>query len=751
MGDTIQIAGTVEEIIYSNEENGYVVCGIDSVREGMFTATGYMPYINEGDNVLVTGEWVTHHDYGEQFKVTSYETVMPSDEEAIMKYLSTGIVKGVRGATAQKFIEKFGADTLNVMLNEPQKLSEIKGISKKKALEIGEAFAKLQAVQSIVMYLQQYGVSANIALKVHRILGQQAVELIKENPYILAEHVDGISFKTADNIAFVMGVPKNSTERICAGIKYILSSAAYSSGHTYLPKNLLIEDAAYNLNVTEDEAENALSSLMLTHDIYIENVNGSEACCLAAFMSCEDYIARRLVSLAASEQKFGMPEEKVNLLVERIEKEENICLAPEQRNAVVTAVKSSCMVLTGGPGTGKTTAINTIIRLMDSLNLSIALAAPTGRAAKRMSEVTGREAKTIHRLLGVAADYEGKFTHDETNPLKADVLILDEVSMVDVQLMSSFLKAVKTGARVIFSGDADQLPSVGAGNVLHDIINSGIIPVIQLERIFRQAEESLIVVNAHKINRGEMPELASKDRDFFFLRRKNAEETAKTIVDLYMNRLPKTYSLNPVSSIQILSPSKRGAAGTVMINKLLQSAVNPPSMLKNEYAYGQTVFRVGDKVMQIKNNYDIIWVREKGEQGTGIFNGDMGIISEISTKDKTMTIIFDEDKEVEYPFAYLDELDLSYAVTVHKSQGSEFPVVIIPMCRFAPALMCRNLLYTAVTRAKSMVILVGSEGAVMSMAMGNNMKERYTGLGYKLYTIQEAYNRQSSDCTKQLS
>lgn len=738
MGNTIQISGTVEEIIYSNEENGYVVCGIDSVQEGCFTATGYLPYINEGDSVVLTGEWVTHRDYGEQFRVASYETIMPSDEEAIMKYLSTGIVKGVRGATAQKLVEKFGANTLNIMLSEPQKLSEIKGISKKKAIEIGESFAKLQAVQNIVMYLQRYGVSANIALKVHRILGQHAVEMIKENPYILAEHVDGISFKTADNIAFVMGIPKNSIERICAGMKYILSSAAYVSGHTYLPKNLLIEDAAYNLDITETEAENALNSLMLARDVYINDINGTEACYLTNLMSCEDYIAKRLIALSITEQKYGMTEDELNLKLNEIESEEKINLALEQREAVITAIKSSCMVLTGGPGTGKTTAINTIIKLMETLNLSIALAAPTGRAAKRMSEVTGREAKTIHRLLGVTADYEGNFTHDESNPLKADVLILDEVSMVDVQLMSSLLKAVKTGARVIFSGDADQLPSVGAGNVLHDIIKSGVIPVICLERIFRQAEESLIVVNAHRINKGEIPELGAKDKDFFFLKRRNADETAKTIIDLYINRLPKTYSLNPVTSIQILSPSKRGAVGTVQLNKLLQNAVNPPSMLKTEYMYGQTIFRIGDKVMQIKNNYDMIWTRGKGETGSGIFNGDMGIISEISTKDKIMTIIFDEDKEVEYPFACLDELDLSYAVTVHKSQGSEFPVVIIPMCNFAPVLMCKNLLYTAVTRAKGMVILVGTESAIISMVSGKNKRERYTGLESKLFVLRES-------------
>ncbi len=732
MGDIIQISGCVSEIIFMNDENGYTVCEIDSVREGMFTATGYLPYINEGDNVMLTGEWVIHPDYGEQFKVSSFEKVMPADEESIYRYLATGIVKGIREATAKKLVEKFGNKTLEVMLNEPVKIAEIKGISKKKAQEIGEAFLKLQSVQSIVMFLQGFGISANYAIKIHKILGVNAVELIKKNPYILAEKVDGISFKTADNIAFMTGIAKNSPERIRTGLKYILTSAAYASGHTYLPKSLLTEDAAYHLQITEEEAESGIASLMCSHELYTDDADSDTACYLTSFMSAENYIAARLASLSENEQKFGLTDAESENFIDTVEKEEGIKLASEQRHAVITALKSSCCVITGGPGTGKTTAINTIIKLMQELKLNIALAAPTGRAAKRMSEVTGQEAKTIHRLLGVIADNENAFTHDENNPLAADVVILDEVSMVDVSLMYAFLRAVKSGARVIFSGDADQLPSVGPGNVLHDIIDSGIVPVIRLERIFRQAEESLIVVNAHRINKGELPELSAKDKDFFFLRRRDSEQTAATITDLYKNRLPSSYKINPISSIQVLSPSKKGAAGTIMLNKALQHAVNPPDILKTQYQHGKVIFRVGDKVMQIKNNYDLPWMRENGEYGTGIFNGDMGIISEISSKDKMMTIIFDDDKEVEYQFAYLDELDLAYAVTVHKSQGSEFPIVVVPVCGFAPALMCKNLLYTAVTRAKSMVILVGSEAAVERMVKEKNIKKRYTGLADKL-------------------
>lgn len=732
MGNIIEITGNVTEIIYMNDENGYTICEVDSIREGMLTATGYMPYINEGDSVSLKGEWVVHPDYGEQFKVVSFEKVMPADEESIYRYLAAGIVKGVREVTAKKLVDKFGAKTLEIMLNEPVKMAEISGISKKRALEIGEAFFKLQSVQNVIMFLQKFGISASYAMKVHKILGSNAIDLIKNNPYILADKIDGISFKTADNIAYVTGISKNSIERIRAGLKYILTSAAYNSGHTYLPKALLVEDAAYHLQITEEEAESGITSLAADREIYTDEINGVNVCFPAIFFSAENYIAKRLVSLSLTEQKFGMTDLQTEEYINDIEKKENITLAYEQRQAVVTALKSSCCVITGGPGTGKTTAINTIIKLMEQLKLSVVLAAPTGRAAKRMSEVTGHEAKTIHRLLGVVAESENTFTHDETNPLTADVVILDEVSMVDVPLMNSFLRAVKSGARVILSGDSDQLPSVGPGNVLGDIISSKIIPVIRLERIFRQAEESLIVVNAHKINKGEMPEINSKNRDFFFLRRKDTETTAKTITDLYKNRLPASYNINPVSSVQVLSPSKKGAAGTVMLNKSLQYAVNPPDILKAQYQYGQTIFRVGDKVMQIKNNYDFPWMRENGEHGTGIFNGDMGIISHISAKDKFMTVIFDDDKEVEYPFANLDELDLAYAVTVHKSQGSEFSIVIMPVCGFAPALMCRNLLYTAVTRAKNMVILVGNEAAIEKMVKETNIRQRFTGLSDKL-------------------
>lgn len=739
MNEIITITGTVEEIIYSNPENGYTVCGIDSPDEGLFTATGYMPFISEGESVALSGEWTTHPDYGEQFRAEYYETVLPTDEEAILRYLASGVIPGIREATAKKLISHFGCEVLNIMLTEPEKLSEIKGISKEKARKIGAAFSELQSMQNIVMFLQQYSISANMAVKIHNALGANSVDLIKKNPYILSDMVDGISFKTSDAIAFNMGLPKNSMLRIRAGVKYILKNAAYTNGHVYLPKTALTEHAVYTLKVEENEVEAAISELIGAKDIFADTTGGEQVYYLYEYYEAEYYIARRLIAMSQNTQKFTMTEAEAEKAIDLFESESEIYLASEQRNAVVTALSTGCMILTGGPGTGKTTTINTIIKLLEDLKLSIALAAPTGRAAKRMSQVTGYEAKTIHRLLGTQRSSDGYnvFTHNEESPLTADVIILDEVSMIDVSLMSSFLKAVKSGARLILSGDADQLPSVGPGNIIHDIIESGTIPVIQLNKIFRQAEESLIIVNAHRINRGELPDLSDKASDFFFLRRQNPQESAYTVMDLFKNRLPKSYGVNPISSIQVLSPTKKGPAGTVALNKLLQAHINPYDELRPQHAYGNIIFRTGDKVMQTKNNYDIPYSRERGEDGTGIFNGDMGIIEAIHARDKYMTIIFDEDKRVEYPFANLDELDLAYAITVHKSQGSEFPIVVMPVCSFAPMLMSRNLFYTAVTRARDMVVLVGSEKTVRNMTCNNQFHQRFTGLEQRLAAVKK--------------
>lgn len=743
--EQITVSGIIEEIIYNNPDNGYTVCEVDSHEDGMLTATGYMPYISEGESVSLTGCWTTHPDYGEQFRVDYYETILPTDEESILKYLASGVIKGIREATAKKLVDRFGADILQILLSEPERIAEIKGISREKAKSIGDSYRELQSMQNIVMFLQQYNVNANIAVKVHNIFGANAVDAIKENPYILSDKVDGVSFKTSDTIAFNMGLPKNSSVRLRAGVKYILQNAAFTSGHTYLPKSLLTDHAVYKLQVEEAEIENAVAELMLHHEIYADRIENEDVYYLYSYYEAEHYIARRLASMSIHEQKFVMTEKECENCVSELEESNGISLAPEQRDAVITAISSGCMVLTGGPGTGKTTTINAIIEIFDKMKLSVALAAPTGRAAKRMGQVTGCEAKTIHRLLGTQAERDGlhSFIHTEENPLTADVIILDEVSMVDINLMASFLKAVKRGARLILSGDSDQLPSVGPGNVLHDIIDSGTLPVIRLNRIFRQAEQSTIIVNAHKINRGKMPDLSVKDSDFFFLRRGSAEQSAFTIVELFKSRLPKSYGIDPVSSIQVLSPTKKGVAGTISLNKMLQLHINPPEHDKEEHTYGNTIFRTGDKVIQTKNNYDMPYSRLYGEPGMGIYNGDMGIIDEINTADKYMTVIFDDDKQVEYPFTNLDELDLAYAITVHKSQGSEFPYVLMPVCSFSPMLMSRNLLYTAVTRARDMVILTGSEKTINAMTQNNSYGQRFTGLNQRLLFFKEIIEQEN--------
>ena len=739
----ISVTGTITEIIFTNEENGYTVCEIYNKDEGDFTATGYMPYINEGENIEMNGSWVVHPEYGEQFSVVDYKTVLPSDKTAILQYLSSGIIPGIREATAKKIVDAFGEDVFNILLTCPEKLGEIKGISKAKAIGFGEEFQRLQSVTEIVLFLQQFNISAKAAAVVHRTFGADAVAKIKQNPYILCNNIDGITFKTSDNIAHILGLPKNSPERIGAFIKYTLMSAAYTSGHTYLPKEVLIEHIVGNLEVTYNEADNALTSLAMEKDLFIDTVNGVSACYLMSLLTAELYVARRICSLASADQKHTMSVDDARRSINEIAAEEGIILAEEQCNAVLSAVTDGCIVITGGPGTGKTTTLNTIIKMMKRLKLKLALAAPTGRAAKRLTEVSGVEAKTIHRLLGVVKN-EGEnaavFSKNEENPLSADVVIIDEMSMLDINLMGALLRAVKPGAKLIMVGDCDQLPSVGPGNVLRDIINSGTIPVIRLEHIFRQAKESMIVVNAHRINKGEMPVFQNDNSNFFFMRRATPTYVSSTIAELYKSRLPQTYNINPINSIQVLSPSKKGIAGVMALNAVLQQEINPPDYMKNEYVRGNTVFRVGDKVMQIKNNYDIEWTKDNGEEGMGIFNGDIGIIQKISSMDKKLYIVFDDDKNVEYDFANIDELELAYAITVHKSQGNEFPFVIIPACSFSPFLMYRNLLYTAITRAKQMVILVGTDESVIKMIKNNTKANRYSGLLERLLNINKLLN-----------
>lgn len=729
----VTVCGIIEEIIYKNEDNGYTVCYAESEADGGFTVVGYMATVSVGQSIAFTGTWVEHPDYGEQLKLEYYEILLPTEEESILKYLSSGIVSGVRAATAKKLVGKFGKDTLNIMLNEPLKMAEIKGISKEKAYKIGESFYKIQSLQNIVIFLQKYNISAGMAIKINQVFGDGAIEKIKENPYILADNIDGITFRTADAIAMENGFSYNNHFRIKCGIKYILKIHAYSGGHTFLPEDILIKEIRQKLNADDENTDNALNELLLSKELYADTVNNQTVYYPAEYYTAEKYIAGRICAMAECENDFLLTNLQIEEELSILKKQNGIELAPEQKKAVFEAFKGRCLILTGGPGTGKTTTINTILEIMHKLDLKIALAAPTGRAAKRITQVTGCEAKTVHRLLeAIGTGEEARFNRDEQNPINADVVILDEVSMIDIMLMSSFLKALRPGTVLILSGDSDQLPSVGPGNVLNDIINSGAVCVVRLQKIFRQAEKSLIVVNAHKINRGEYPEIKDKSNDFFFLPRSNVKAISETIADLYRNRLPKAYALDPIKDIQVLSPSKKGVAGSLLLNSLLQNTFNPPDLTKAEHAAGKKIFRVGDKVMQTKNNYDMYYFKENGESGMGIFNGDMGIIENIFSTDKIIEVIFDDEKRVEYPFANLDELDLAYAITVHKSQGNEFPVVIMPVCAFPPMLMCRNLFYTAVTRAKDMVILVGNEDAIRYMTDNNRENARYTGLFEKI-------------------
>ena len=740
----IVIDCVIDSIVYKNPENGYTICEVSSKTEGQFYAVGYMPTLLEGERAELTGEWVTHPDYGEQFKVELYDTVMPTEEASIIKYLSSGIIKGVREATAKKLYEAFGEEIFNVLTNDPEAISTVKGIGRDRAETIYKSFNEQRSVQNIVMFLQQYNITAHMAVKIHKLFGSEAIDIIKKNPYTLANAVDGISFKTADVIAYNLGLPKNSPERISCAVIYYLREAAYTNGHTYMPRELLSEHIQYNLNINETETDNAISELISQRELICSRVNDTDALYLYSTYYEEEYIAKRIVSMSAFENKHAISVNAAERETDTFEKQNGITLAAKQREAVVGALSGGGMILTGGPGTGKTTTINAIISIMESLNLKVSLAAPTGRAAKRMAQLTGREAKTLHRLLGAQVMGSSHiFSYDEEHPLDSDVIILDEMSMVDTSLMAAFLRAVKPGGRVILSGDSDQLPSVGAGNVLRDLIDSNAMPTVKLTDIFRQSRQSLIIVNAHRINNGEMPDLSDRTNDFFFMQRANPTEVLNTVTELYKKRLPDTYKINPFTDIQVLTPTKKGITGTAELNRVIQESINPPKSTKCEYKFGKTILREGDKVMQTRNNYDIEYMTDDGEKGMGIYNGDIGIINTIHTDDRYMIITFDDGKTVEYPFRNLDELDLAYAITVHKSQGSEFSYVIIPVSAYMPMLMTRNLLYTAITRAKTMVILVGSRKTIENMTHNRSYTKRFTGLYQRLSLLLKEKEREN--------
>lgn len=720
----LQLEGAVENIVYRNEENGYTVIEI-SDGDDYITAVGIMPQANVGDTVKLTGVYTNHRNYGRQFSAQICEICRPTESADILRYLSSGAIKGIGASTAQRLVSEFGEATLDVMETQPERVALIKGISKSKALDFANQLKTNTGVRTLMLYLGEYGISNTSAVKIYNALGSGCVDRIRENPYILCQGDFGVSFESADFIAKKESLEPESGVRLRAGITYILRHNE-RNGHTCLPKEKLAAISADFLNVGIDRINNCMEEMLFDRTLIDETFGEAEFVFTPQLHLSEMYVSSRIKMLL----KF--PAEKIKDIdreIENCEKTDGITYADLQKKAINSALTEGMLVLTGGPGTGKTTTLNAIIKILKDKGKKVLLSAPTGRAAQRMSELTGDEAKTLHRLLEVSWDKHDNpvFNKNERNQLKCDALIVDEVSMVDTFIFESVMRALPLGCRLVLVGDSDQLPSVGPGNVLGDLIDSGIIPVVRLNEIFRQAQQSLIVTNAHKIVNGEMPVLSNTDKDFFFLQRNNKTDVTNVIIDLCVSRLPKAYGYSAFDNIQVLSPSKKGELGTAELNSKLQNALNPKSDDKQEVTIGSKTFRTGDKVMQIKNNYDIRWFKDNGETGEGIFNGDIGIIEKIDKKTKIIKISF-YDKTAAYTYESASDLDFAYAVTVHKSQGNEFDAVIIPMFQGPPQLYYRNLLYTAVTRAKKTLILVGNPHTVEYMVNNNRRTKRYSGL-----------------------
>ncbi len=718
---------TVESVIFTNEDNGYTVCDVSGEDTNeIITACGILPGTVVGDKLKLVGKWAFHKNYGRQFSVAYFEKQLPATSNEILRYLSGRAVKGIGPKTAQKLVDMYGEDTFDVIENHPEWVAKLPGISETKAYEISENFKEQFGIRTLMMFCREY-LSMTMSMKVYKKWGGASLDIIKENPYRICDDFRGIGFERADQLALALGVAHDSEYRICSGIKYLLSEMSRSGGHSFLPYERLIPLAAERLEVPSDVIINEVASMIDDGRLVRVKIEGIDAVYEKRAYRCECSIAEKLMLIDKVCPRLNVSD--IEHLIKRIELEEDKQYAELQHLAIRCAVDNGVMVLTGGPGTGKTTIIRAVIKIFKSLEMDVALAAPTGRAAKRMSEATAYEAKTIHRLLEMefGEDDEAKFGRNENELLSEDVIIIDEASMIDMYLMDSLMRAVKPGARVMFIGDSDQLPSVGAGNVLNDLIASGEFTTVKLTEIFRQASESLIITNAHKINDGVMPVLNSVDNDFFFLGRERDDAVVQTVVELWKTRLPKTYGDMAVEGIQVISPSRKGAAGTENMNRVLQDALNPPDGKKREKKVRDTVFREGDRVMQIKNDYDIAWEKD-GREGVGVFNGDIGRIETINTAAEYMVINFDE-RIVTYEFSRLDELDHAWAITVHKSQGSEYPIVIMPVYSSCPPqLKSRNLLYTAVTRAQKMVILVGHPHVVAGMVENNRQIMRYTGL-----------------------
>lgn len=728
----VELRGVVEEIVFHNDENGFTVLEIMTDDEYV-TVVGLIPEIAPGEELRLKGNWVSHPTFGRQFRAELYERKMPSTSAELYKYLASGAVAGIGAKTAEKIIERFGEESFEILEKHPEKLTVIKGISPQRAEKLSKAFNEQFAVRQIIISLERFGMKPFECLKVYKAFGAMAVEFIKKNPYDLCREPVNFSFERAEAIAAELPEKPTDIFRNKAGIVHVVKHNL-NNGHTCLPRRKLLSPSSSLLDIDEIVIEETIDTLIEEKMLISSEIFGEEFLFLPHIFNAERSISERIKILL----KFPPPGKPTLLQdIENIENSECIIYDEKQKSAIITAVEKGILVLTGGPGTGKTTTLNGIIKLFEAQGLNISLAAPTGRAAKRMSEITGKEAKTIHRLLEVEWDKNDQpyFSHNLKNPLKTDVLILDELSMVDVVLFANLLYALPLGCRVVMVGDYNQLPAVGAGNVLHDLIDSGVLPVVELNKVFRQAQKSRIVTNAHNIVNGKMPDLSCKDNDFFFMKRNSNYSVDNTIVDLCTNRLPKAYGFSPFNDIQVLCPSRKGETGSIYLNKLLQAAINPKTEDKKEINFAGKVFRIGDKVMQIKNNYDIIWTRDDGE-GTGVFNGDVGIITNIDKISSTVNIRFDDDKTALYSFDGLSEIEHAYAMTVHKSQGNEFNAVVMPVYSVVPNLCYRNLLYTAVTRAKKIIVLVGDEETIRVMTENNSKIKRYSAL--KEFLISES-------------
>ncbi|WP_313528192.1 SF1B family DNA helicase RecD2 [Anaerotignum sp.] len=738
--DDIVLKGEIGDIIFQNKENGYTVFTILAQGEET-TCVGVVPMIHEGESLEVRGNWSNHPAYGKQLQVQFYEKSMPTSQSGMEKYLASGLIKGLGPKTSRKIVQRFGDASFYVIEEKPDLLTEIKGITHDKAQRISEIFREQHELRKVMMFLQGFEVSPAYIMKIYKKYKGRTFEVVKTNPYRLADDVFGIGFKMADKMAANAGIAEDDPNRIKAAVKYVLNQAA-SNGDCFLPKEKLVNQAVELLELHPLSVENAIRELQVESQVWQERMGDTDAVYLNFYYYAEMAVAKRLLELTMECEEVDLNSQEKQ--IQQVEKETGVQLAPEQREAVMEAMSGGVLIITGGPGTGKTTTINTILRLLEKEEKEVVLAAPTGRAAKRMTEATGVEAKTIHRLLGTTFVSEDNrrqvFDKNEDDPIEADVIIIDETSMVDLPLMHALLRAIEIGTSVIFVGDMDQLPSVGAGNVLKDMIRCERLRVVRLRHVFRQAQESAIIMNAHRINQGEDPILNENGTDFFFLRRAYGQDVAATIQELVKSRLPKYTGHDGLADMQILTPMRKGLLGVQSLNQVLQQTLNPPHTDKEEKQFRQTTFREGDKVMQIKNNYNIVWRcynshGKRTDEGLGIYNGDAGRITKIDDDNEILQVLFDDGKVVDYDFNQLEELELAYAITIHKSQGSEYPVVILPIYSGPPMLMTRNLLYTAVTRAKELVVLVGLKETVTGMIANNREVWRFTGLAERIQNL----------------